>query len=397
MLIRRNTPIGTLHRFLTGTIPSSLLSLDESLTGGATVRNARAFGNYVAFGRHPTVLIFFLALLVLSEYFYLPSAWPQLSTPHRFFGIIAIFLPYVFLYLSVFTDPGTVTHESLANHMRLYPYDFTVFHPGSVCRTCHILKPARSKHCAICKRCVAKLDHHCVFINGCVGYGNQHWFLLLLLSTATLALYGGLLGIKILGGRAMARFPGWARWKPAGMEWDAWLTGWVYGIQTSVGMGSVTLLAILTSPMVWALFGYQVYLIWCGTTTNETMKWGDWKDDIDDGYAFMRRLPANRLRNPNVEAPIDRWPVEAIQIVVRTTDGLLPSSENELPGVGDWIRVRKLAEVENLYDLGFWDNMADVFIPNYQFNTDTEDGNMLPGSMHRNGNRQRRKSGRRRD
>lgn len=40
------------------------------------------------------------------------------------------------------------------------------------------IKPMRSNHCGICKKCVLKMDHHCPWVNTCVGWKNQRHFIL---------------------------------------------------------------------------------------------------------------------------------------------------------------------------------------------------------------------------
>ncbi|GFZ43290.1 hypothetical protein JCM24511_01009 [Saitozyma sp. JCM 24511] len=46
------------------------------------------------------------------------------------------------------------------------------------CRKCDGPKPERTHHCSVCKRCVLLMDHHCPWINGCVGLHNQRHFIL---------------------------------------------------------------------------------------------------------------------------------------------------------------------------------------------------------------------------
>ncbi|KAI1326572.1 DHHC zinc finger protein [Xylariaceae sp. FL0255] len=372
----RRTPIAWLHRAIWVYIPNGMISLDQKLTGGRISTSAGTFGTYIWYGRHPTVLIFYFLLLSVGQYLYLPGAWPRLEGIHKIAAAISVVLPYVFLYLAAFGDPGVITSANHAHFMSHYPYDFTLFHPGQECRTCHMLKPPRSKHCAVCKRCVAKMDHHCVFINNCVGYGNQHWFLLLLLSTATLATYGGVMGLGMIADDARTRSSAFSLWKHPKMSWHNYFVLLTFGIQSDVGVGSVTLLVVMTAPLVWGLLGYHIYLIWCGTTTNESMKWEDWQAEMNDGFAFRRPMPSPRERDPRVEASWTRWPVEPLQILVRTEDGE-PPNDLSPPGEGPWERVWALRDIENIYDIGFRDNLTDIFVPDYSFRAET------PGDLER--------------
>ncbi|KAJ3441747.1 palmitoyltransferase hip14 [Anaeramoeba flamelloides] len=51
-----------------------------------------------------------------------------------------------------------------------------------VCATCFIQKPIRSKHDVGCDCCVARFDHYCPWIIGCVGFGNHTSFINFLFS-----------------------------------------------------------------------------------------------------------------------------------------------------------------------------------------------------------------------
>ena len=144
-------------------------------------------------------------------------------------------------------------------------------------------------------------------------------------------------------------------------------------------MGAATLLALLTSPLVWGLLGYHLYLIWAGTTTNESMKWEDWQAEMSDGYVFKRALPEDRQKDTRFEPPWTSWPVESQQILLRTEDGMPPRGMEAI-GTGHWNRVWKLRDVENLYDLGFWDNLKDVFGARYELDLSQRAVSSMPSS-----------------
>lgn len=46
----------------------------------------------------------------------------------------------------------------------------------TVCGRCEAYRPPRAHHCRVCKRCVRKMDHHCPWVNNCVGEFNQKYF-----------------------------------------------------------------------------------------------------------------------------------------------------------------------------------------------------------------------------
>lgn len=51
-----------------------------------------------------------------------------------------------------------------------------------MCPDCLVLRTPRSRHCAICNRCVERFDHHCPWLNNCVGIRNHNSFIIFLVS-----------------------------------------------------------------------------------------------------------------------------------------------------------------------------------------------------------------------
>jgi hypothetical protein len=138
--------------------------------------------------------IFFLMLVVGGFAVFVHLGLPLM--PNKRVGPIHIFFAFISVLWVLFTfviaslaRPGFITPINAEALEKLYPYDGFIF-VRRTCETCGTPKIARSKHCRMLNKCVEKYDHFCPWINNCVGALNYRFFLLFVLSTALIIVYG---------------------------------------------------------------------------------------------------------------------------------------------------------------------------------------------------------------
>mmetsp|Transcript_33486 Transcript_33486/g.58668 ORF Transcript_33486/g.58668 Transcript_33486/m.58668 type:complete len:221 (+) Transcript_33486:884-1546(+) len=65
-------------------------------------------------------------------------------------------------------DPGYIKKEPGTTYLGLYSkHDI-----ANICAECSVYRMPRARHCMCCNRCVEKFDHHCPWINNCIGAKN---------------------------------------------------------------------------------------------------------------------------------------------------------------------------------------------------------------------------------
>lgn len=373
------TPVGLLHRTIWKHIPTLFRTVDARLTGSRVSSALSSIFHRLAYERHPIVLLFFLGLLTGAIAAFLSSAWLRLPWVHYQILIPLFVTPvYVTFFLACWVDPGRVTSKNHAREVHRYPYDRLIFKPGVECYTCHLDKPARSKHCNWCKACISRYDHHCVWINSCVGRGNYVWFLSFLLAISSLLIYGAVLAYLLLHEHLLKVEPAnpaeygldpksFRLWNgyPNGTHWTSELGWWdlasVWGfcIVEDPLLGIPGVLCIFCFPLSSGFLTYHIYLLWAGMTTNESVKFADLSDDIKDGYVWTKA--GARVDKSGRK---DGLRGKDIVFAEECPDGEMvdPTGHLFIAKAEEWRTVGGMNELCNVYDRGFIANIRDAIV-----------------------------------
>ncbi|XP_060080127.1 palmitoyltransferase ZDHHC4-like [Ylistrum balloti] len=229
--------------------------------------------------RNQVLQFIFAVIVLLGHAVWVKDMLPilYLSDPHAnhtFMPMVVVFTNLFFFHKSCSSDPGEITQANQRFYSQVYKFDMRLYLPSRICSTCDLQKPARSKHCSICNRCVHRFDHHCVWTNSDVGGLNHRYFLLFLLTLLGMAMEG-----VAVGGWSLWLYTQNTRLLEARVLLD---DGETVPVNISVVIQHLFLqyprlvflvvALVVLIPMIGTFAVYHTYLVLTNQTTNERYK-----------------------------------------------------------------------------------------------------------------------------
>ncbi|XP_050746536.1 palmitoyltransferase ZDHHC8 isoform X5 [Drosophila biarmipes] len=139
----------------------------------------------------PATFAWIVLLLTTCLFFFYPCQYYVKSHPWvlAYQGVITFFVLANFT-LATFMDPGIIPKaspdEDCEEELRAPLYKNAEINGITVkmkwCVTCKFYRPPRCSHCSVCNHCIETFDHHCPWVNNCIGRRNYRFFFFFLVS-----------------------------------------------------------------------------------------------------------------------------------------------------------------------------------------------------------------------
>ncbi|XP_020715462.1 palmitoyltransferase ZDHHC5 isoform X4 [Ceratitis capitata] len=203
----------------------------------------------------PATFAWILLLSTTFLFFFYPCQYYLKSHPWvpAYQGVITFFVLANFS-LATFMDPGVIPKaspdEDREEEFRAPLYKNAEINGITVkmkwCVTCKFYRPPRCSHCSVCNHCIETFDHHCPWVNNCIGRRNYRFFFFFLVS----------LSIHMLSIFSLCLF------------YILKITPNIRDTPPIVAMVLMAIVIILAIP-IFGLTGFHMVLVSRGRTTNE--------------------------------------------------------------------------------------------------------------------------------
>lgn len=266
------------------------------------------------------------------------------------------------------SDAATSEHSDLERSYR-NPTEGTEVGLGQTCSTCIVMRPARSKHCNLCNMCIRRYDHHCPWINRCVGEGTHRYFLGFLIvhgvscTWACLDLYT-IIKQFLIGRRAW----GWVLRSGSRVFHLRTIDYVTIVVHYCLLEAALLFFAVCISLVLYCFWAYQMTFVTANLTMNDLNK-------MEDVALFIAELPTleillreTRRVERRLEAVACRKPRQLPLLVDPPAEdrrGDAAWAEGGKKNKAYRARVKKMVlyDLKGLYDRGYWGNIKEVFLP----------------------------------
>ena len=144
---------------------------------------------------HPQQVMCWIFLLVFTLFMFLtliPTLHSSLHLPVLIINALVFILHYSTHLTSLLIDPSDPSLLALHSKKPVPELDKSkhshVIENGR-CHLCNIsITTTRTKHCSVCNKCVHVFDHHCKWLNQCIGRRNYKPFFICVLSAIFICL-----------------------------------------------------------------------------------------------------------------------------------------------------------------------------------------------------------------
>lgn len=301
-----------------GRVKNGIIRKEESWFGGKLIHGI----NWCSAWAVPVLYLILFSKLV--EFFY-SKLYIKIDGPHPWLYNSLLSLLVLNFIIAILIKPESLTHGNSRFYNSFYQNNEIIFHNDQKCHTCKLLKPARSKHCKKCGKCILFFDHHCVWLNNCIGKGNYKWFYSFLIINIIVLSYASIISFNLIRKCVEEE-------KIDYMDFTHYTDELILFLITG----------LLDLVVIW--FSFETFkLVWYGMTTNEAVKWYHVHDLIKsgelftDGIKFFEYVPDQNV---------------FLSMNLRDNRGIKIPKENLK-------QVVSTNELSNIYDLGPWENLKE--------------------------------------